>query len=94
MEASPLFVDEQKIRAEVDIVYGVDSYESNQFDEVFGLLKNTLSLALSISDKEVWNAQKGKLKENVNQLARIRPTYRKKLVNGAKLWSILTSRIN
>jgi hypothetical protein len=93
METSPLFVDEQKIRAEVDIVYGVDSYESKQFDEVFGLLKSALSMALAISDKKAWDARKQKLKENQNQLASIRPAYRKKLVNGAKLWPILRSRV-
>ncbi len=91
MEALLLFVDEQKIRAEVDIVYGIESYESNQFDEVFGLLKSALSLALSISDKESWTTHKKNLKGNVNQLAEIRPPYRKKLVNGAKLWPILKS---
>lgn len=90
-EASPLFVDEQQIRAQVDIVYGVDSYESKQFDEVFGLLKSALSEAIAIPDKSTWNAKKEELKGKQNQLAGLRPAYRKKLVNGAKLWPILRS---
>jgi hypothetical protein len=91
VEASPIFVDEQKIRAEVDIVYGVDSYESKQFDEVFGLLKNALGMAIGISEKQAWEEKKNALKEKQNQLANIRPAYRKKLVKDAKIWPILKS---
>ena len=93
MESSPLFIDEQKIRAQVDIVFGIDSFESNQFDAVFSLLKDNLSLALSISSKEEWKENKENLREGANQIARIRPEYRKKLVNKARLWPILTSKV-
>ncbi|MBV2095903.1 MAG: hypothetical protein AB2728_19715 [Candidatus Thiodiazotropha sp.] len=94
MDSSPLFIDEQKIRASVDIVFGVESYESNQFEEVFKILKDNLSLALSISNKEQWEKNKEKLRDGANLIARIRPEYRKKLVQKASLWPILTSKVN
>ncbi|MCP4492884.1 MAG: hypothetical protein GY820_37115 [Gammaproteobacteria bacterium] len=93
-DVSPIFIDEQKIRAEIDIVFGINSYESNEFDSVFKLLKDNLSLALSISTKGKWAEKKAALKQGINQLARIRPTYRQKLVKKAKVWSIFTSNIN
>ena len=93
MDSTLLFVDEQKIRAEVDIVYGVDSQESSEFDEVFGLLKNSLSTALGVNDKLAWDEKKANLKQVQHQLAKLRPAYRKKLVNGARLWPILKSRV-
>lgn len=94
MEASPLFVDEQRIRAEIDIVYGVGSYESREFDEVFRVLKEALSMALSTSSEQAWEANKGSLKASMNQLATLRPPYRKKLVKGARLWAILKAPMN
>jgi len=93
MEASPLFVDEQRIRAEIDIVYGVGSYESREFDEVFKALKDALSLALSTSSEQLWKANKSSLKASVHQLAAVRPPYRKKLVKGARLWAIVKAPI-
>ena len=93
-DVSPIFIDEQKIRAEIDIVFGVNSYESNEFDDVFKLLKDNLNLALSISKKDQWHEKKAELKKNINQIARVRPTYRQKLVKKAKVWSIFTSNMN
>ena len=93
-DVSPIFIDEQKIRAKIDIVFGVGSYESNEFDAVFKLLKDNLHLALSLSTKEQWAEKKDELKQNINQIARVRPTYRQKLVKKAKVWSIFTSNIN
>lgn len=93
-DVSPIFIDEQKIRAEIDMVFGVDSSESNEFDTVFKLLKDNLHLALSLSTKEQWAEKKDELKQNINQIARVRPTYRQKLVKKAKVWSIFTSNIN
>lgn len=91
-ETSPLFIDEQRIRAEVEIVYGVDSYESNQFQAVFGLLKKHLSSAFSIRNENKWNVNKLSLKGGINQIADMRPVYRKKLVEKARLWPILNPR--
>lgn len=93
IDAALLFVDEQKIRAEVDIVYGVDSPESNQFEEVFGTLKQALSTALEVNNKPSWDSNKVKLKQAQTQLATLRPEYRKRLVNSARLWPILNSRV-
>ncbi len=93
-DVSPLFIDEQKIRAEIDIVFGVDSYESNEFDAVFKLLKDNLELALSLSTQELWTDKKEGIKKNLNQIARIRPIYRQRLVKKAKVWSIFTSTVN
>jgi len=93
-EVSPIFIDEQKIRAEIEIVFGIDSYESNEFDAIFKLLQENLSLVLSISKMEKWVENKAELKKNIDQIARIRPKYRKKLVKKAKIWSIFTSKIN
>jgi hypothetical protein len=93
-EIAPIFTDEQKIRAQIDIVYGVDSYESNQFNEVSNLMRDNLALALSIESAEAWKEKKKEFKDHMNQIARIRPNYRKKLVNKAKLWPILRSKVN
>ena len=93
-ETAPIFTDEQKIRAQIDIVYGVDSFESNQFDAVIKLIKDSLEIALSVGNEESWNEKKQELKNQIRQIADIRPTYRKKLVEKAKLWPILTSKIN
>lgn len=94
MEASPLFVDEQRILAEIDIVYGVGSYESREFDEIFKVLKEALSKAFSTSTESEWMANKAGLKASINQLAALRPPYRKKLVKSARLWSVLTAPLN
>lgn len=93
-EVSPIFTDEQKIRAQVDIVYGINSYESNQFDEVIKLLKQNLKLTLSISEIDTWEEKKQALKDGINQIAAIRPSYRKALVSKARLWPVLTSKVN
>lgn len=93
-DVAPIFIDEQKIRAEIDIVFGIDSYESKEFDAVFMLLKDSLEIALSLNTKEQWVDKKDGIKRNINQIAHIRPTYRQKLVKKAKLWSIFTSNIN
>ena len=94
IETSPIFTDDQKIRAEIDIVFGINSYESNQFDEVLNLIKNNIELAMSISDKDSWSEKKQTLLSGMNKIATIRPNYRKKLVEKSRLWPILTSKVN
>ncbi|MCB2184602.1 MAG: hypothetical protein KQH63_21470 [Desulfobulbaceae bacterium] len=93
-DVSPIFIDEQKIRAEIEIVFGINSYESSEFDAVFKLLQENLSLVLSISTQEKWDENKVILKKSINQIAGVRPTYRQKLVKKSKVWSIFTSNIN
>lgn len=93
-DVSPIFIDEQKIRAEIEIVFGINGYEANEFEAVFKLLKENLSQVLSISTQEKWGENKADLKNGINQIARIRPTYRQKLVKKSKVWSIFTSNIN
>ena len=93
-DVSTIFIDQQKIRAEIDIAFGVNSYESNEFDAVFKLLKQNLELALSLNTKELWVENKEELKKSINKIATIRPTYRQRLVKKAKVWSIFTSNIN
>jgi hypothetical protein len=92
-DVQPLLIDQQRMLAKVDIVYGVESYESNQLSAVFDLLKEHLATALSTSTEQQWHENSPALREGVNQLARIRPEYRKRLVEKARIWPIFNSPI-